>query len=860
MDEKTEQYAHRLGRLMIYPRQRLVTLDGVPVKISSTEYSLLLYFVEHPNCLLTKDEIIRGAWLKVSVSDSTLSTYVGRIRELLGLDSVRTVINRGYEFITPVETVWGKDAVPPVASPVPRIVKLPPRSASPMVGRDVELSGLENRLRDYRQVALVGPNGVGKTRLAVEVGRNVARKFLDGVVMVDLSSLTDANAVASALAQAHNLPLQAVGVPIEVIADAIADRHMMICFDNCEHIGPIVTDTVKVLKARVPGLTILVTSQHVLDGLLDDIYWLNGLAVPPDGVTDPAKLEEYGAVALFVQRARSGDQRFRYDASNAANIAEICRRLDGVPGPLEIAASFVNSWSVKELLAYLDDRLTLLNRDDGTSAKRHGSLLGMVERSYGFLDTAEQALFCRLGIFPGWFSAGEARDIAGNREAETLTRLNALVHKSLVTRQEEDGEARYRLLETLRLYANQQLAAKGERRMLVERHLDYFTALVTRDEEAWETLSDAQLRQIYAPHIDNLRAALNAALAEPELVPRGITLLGLSGRLWSILVLVPEGRSYFDRYLPLIGQDTPPADAARMLRFTGVLYRHTDRIRAAKLLKQSATIYRKSKDKLNLGAVLAMLGGEYIYLGRHEEAKKALDEAWKLLSGSNRIKSLQNVMNNCGNLALIRNDLAEAARCLDIAAHLAREMGDALRENINLLNLGELELRRGALDRAIECARTAARSLKSAGEVSFRAKALTNLAAYLTLRGDYAEARHHAVDDLPLVIQEGGPWRWIRIQVWGALAAAAGEIAPAAKVRGWVNAERAKAGEIIDPMQQALDDLVLKVLETHRQPEDIEIWTADGARWSAKYAVDFIMRRIITSSGQSNSASEQNLL
>ncbi|MEA2756756.1 MAG: MalT-like region, partial [Aliidongia sp.] len=289
------------------------------------------------------------------------------------------------------------------------------------------------------------------------------------------------------------------------------------------------------------------------------------------------------------------------------------------------------------------------------------------------------------------------------------------------------------------------------------------------------------------------------------------------------------------------------ADAARFLRYAGILCRHADRLRAVALLEQSAAIYRKLEDQLNLGAVLAMLGGEYVYLGRHDEAKATLDEAWTLLSGSNRIKSLLTIMMNCGNLARNRNDIAEAVRCLTIAGDMAEQMKDALRQNIVLFNLGELEFRRGTIDQAIEYARASANGLRAAGEHYQLARPLTNLAAYLVVRGDHAEALISAEEALPLLIKERGHWLWIHLQLWAAFAALAGLYAESAQLIGWVDAEQARTKEIREPTEQRVYDLHRALLTANVTPEILAAWVAKSARWSEDDAIDYTLHRIVSS-------------
>jgi predicted ATPase/DNA-binding winged helix-turn-helix (wHTH) protein len=855
LDETNHRRAYRIGRITIYPYYRLVFRDGKRVKVGSTLLNILIYLAENTGVVLTKGEIVRGSWLKINVSERNISYYISQARTLIGDEnSIATIFNNGYKVVAQAEFLSDKDAVPPGPAPVPRIVRLH-RTQSPLTGRDVELAELTNLVRDYVLITLAGPGGIGKTRLAIELGWRVGSRFGDGVVMVDLAPLSEAGAliaVATALAQALDLPLQETATPLETIADQIGDRQILLTLDNCEHLNQRVVEIIRVLRERAPAVTILATSQHLLDGIDQQIYRLKGLAVPPEGMTDPAGILNFDAVKLFVERAHAGDRRFVYGESNSVAVAEICRRLDGIPLSLKMAATQVRFFKIEGLRKRLHERFDLLRMDPGTAVKRHISLQDMTEWSYDLLEPAEQAFFCRLGVFPGWFSAAEAVAIAGGDLPKPLDQLRALEKKSLLE-SEENGEEEpsYRLLETLRIYATAQLAAKGERKLSAERHLRYFQDLFAQIEAESETTSDSILRQIYAPQIANVRAALDTALTEPELVQNGINLAGNTGRLWYMLVLVPEGNSYFDRFIPLIDKNTPPSDAARLLKYAGSLRRHTDRVGAVTLLKRAATIYRKAKDRPNLGSVMSLLGGNYIYLGMHEEAKAALDEAWKTLSGTNHIKSLQNIMNDSGNLALIRNDIAEAVRCRTIAADMAEQMKDILRQNIALFNLGELEFRRGAIDQAIECAWESASNLRTAGEYYQLARPLTNLAAYLTIRGDHAESRRCAEEALPLLIKERGHWLRLHLQLWAGFAALAGQYAEAAQLIGWVDGEQARTKEIREPTEQAHYDMIWALLTANVKPDDLAAWTSRGARWSEEYTVDYTLRRIV-SSGRSN--------
>jgi tetratricopeptide (TPR) repeat protein len=371
---------------------------------------------------------------------------------------------------------------------------------------------------------------------------------------------------------------------------------------------------------------------------------------------------------------------------------------------------------------------------------------------------------------------------------------------------------------------------------------------------------DAELREIYTWQIDNVRAALKTALADPALTASGIALAGASGRMWYILGLIPEGSGILDQFMARTDKTTPSADMARLLKHAAILCRDTDRLRSAKLFKRATVIYRALKDWLNLGTVLSLLGGCYIYLGRYAEAQKILDEAQKFLAGSDRQKSIQNIMSYRGSLALIRNETDEAWRHLLNARHLASRMGDVLRENIALFNLGELECRRGNIGEAKVCARKSADNLRAANELYQLARPLTNLASYSILTGDYAEARLHARDCMEQLIEERGHWFRLRLQVWAPILAKDGDIANAARIYGWASAEYDRTGEIREPTEQLVCDVLQTPFKAYPKPEEIEIWLAEGAKWTEKDAIDFAMHYIVASARQDNSADPANLL
>jgi tetratricopeptide (TPR) repeat protein len=358
-------------------------------------------------------------------------------------------------------------------------------------------------------------------------------------------------------------------------------------------------------------------------------------------------------------------------------------------------------------------------------------------------------------------------------------------------------------------------------------------------------MPDAQWLKPRAPDIDNIRAALDWALEQVARALLGIALFGASARLWYMLDLVPEGQRYADKFVALIDDETPPAIAARALRYAGSLWREADRLRAVALLERSAALYRQIGDRPNLGTVQGLLGGNYYFLGRYDEAKAALDEARSILSGGNRLKSQINAMADLGNLAKDMNETDEARQYLVTALDLARKMKDVLRENNALLNLGDVEFRRGATDQAIECARDATKGFRAAGLNTFLARALTNLGEYQVLTDDRVGARNSAAEALSLLAGIGGHWLRLDLQTCALIAAQETRYSEAAQLQGFVEAGYVRTGESREPTEQKVYEAVMAILALHLTPEAIQALAAQGATWTDAGAVDFTLRQII---------------
>jgi DNA-binding winged helix-turn-helix (wHTH) protein len=379
-----------------------------------------------------------------------------------------------------------------------------------------------------------------------------------------------------------------------------------------------------------------------------------------------------------------------------------------------------------------------------------------------------------------------------------------------------------------------------------EAHAIYLTRLFLRASDERQRMRDVDWDRIYLPRIDEVRAALDWTLARPERKHLAIGLAGASARLWERLSLLPEGRRYLDRAEELIDEDIRPAAAARVLYQHGLLWREADRPRSLTHCQRSAAIYRKLNDKRNLGDVLGVIGDAHLFLGQLENARAALQESEKLLSVSDQSKALWNVLNGLGLLASMSGRPKEAMHHFGLARDLARMLEDSLREYIIVLNIGELEFGEGAIDRAIERAREAARGLQSA-PITYRVRPIVNLATYEALQGNVRQAREHAKDVLPLLADEGGYWLRLCLLVWAFLAADSGRHADAGRLLGFIEQQSVRFGETRQKPEQQLSERLWQKLGEGLTPESIRVWCAEGAAWREDQAVKYVLETLTNS-------------
>jgi predicted ATPase/class 3 adenylate cyclase len=635
-------------------------------------------------------------------------------------------------------------ALPGVFPPLRTLETRPhnlPTQATPFLGREREVTEAAALLRssDARLVTLTGPGGTGKTRLALQVAAELLDAFPDGVFFVPLAALRDPELVPSAIASALGLRDQAGQTPVQAVREALAGKRLLLVLDNVEQVAgsaPFVGE----LLAAAPALEVLATSRLPLRLRAEREYPVTPLALPPANATTPEQLLQYEAVRLFVERAQAVRSGFTLTPETAAAVAEITRRLDGLPLAIELAAARVRLLPPAALLARLEKRLPLLTGGPRDAPARQQTLRDAIAWSYDLLTANEQALFRRLSIFAGGFSLEAAEAVANpGAELDVLDGLDRLSEHSLLRPVAgAEGEPRFVMLETIREYGLERLEEGGEAETARLAHTEFFLALV---EEAEPRLTSPEqllwLERLEAEH-DNLRAALGWALAGDAQV--ALRLAGGLAWFWYFRGYLREGRAWLDRTLAASGDPGPRHAVA--FAAAGRLARHLGDYRGAiALLERSLELARSFQDRRvealalhELGALAGLAEGDAAREVALTEASLAL---WRELGDS---WGTARTLNNLGYEAYLQGDLARAVSLLDEGVTLARAAGDRLVLGYILDSRGVVAEAQGELERATDLYKEALALAQQIGTPLVEAFALSSLAGMAARQGQPVRA------------------------------------------------------------------------------------------------------------------------
>ena len=547
------------GPFRLLPAAQALYRGDQRLRLGSRAFEVLLALLERAGELVSKEDLVARVWPNLHVDDAALRVHISAVRRVLGDDpaAARYVVNvagRGYRFAAPITEA------PDVPLPV-ELLDGPPPSGVPaalvrMIGRDATVDDLVRRLRQERLVTITGPGGMGKTRVAMAVAERLADGYRHHALFVDLTALVDPQLLPSAVAAALQQQVLSRNPMADLMA-SLRERQMLLVFDNCEHLVEAAAMLAERVLAGAPGIHILATSREPLRAMGEWVHRLPPLDLPRRSATaTPADVLASAAGLLFIDRARAANDAFVLSDADAPTVADICHRLDGIPLAIELAAARVDLFGVRGVASRLDDAFALLVNGRRTALPRHQTLRAALDWSYRLLPEHEQRLLCRLAVFRGSFTPAAALAVAGEDaggSASLLDGIANLVAKSMVVATPAAGTPRYRLLETTRAYAAEKVAAGDEGAVLRRRHGLYFRLLLEGAERDWESQSEPQWNAIYAHVIDDVRAALDWALAPGGDTRLGVALTAASSPLWFSLALVEEYRGRAERALEGIG-------------------------------------------------------------------------------------------------------------------------------------------------------------------------------------------------------------------------------------------------------------------------------------------------------------------
>ena len=557
------------GRFRILPHRRELLADNQPVELGGRAFDVLMVLIEARGAVVRKETLMGRVWPDRTVDENNLPAQITALRKAFGADRdlIRTVPSRGYQFTGEIRAAATSSDQPPVlttSAPFAASARAPtnlPVSVSELIGREVELDEVLGLVASHRLVTLVGAGGIGKTRLGIEAARHLLPRFADGIWIVELAPLSDPELVPVAVATALGLELTSGAASPLSVANAVRSKQLMLVLDNCEHMLDAAARMAETLLRANPAACVIATSREPLRAEGEWVCLVPPLAVPKEGSADRDDPLRYGSVQLFVERARAAAPNFSPDARLAGAMAAICRRLDGIPLAIELAAARVAALGINGLAARLDYRLGLLAGSRRTATSRHRTLRATLDWSYELLTEAERVVLRRLAIFAGGFTLQSAAAVAVDDEiaaSDVVDCIASLVAKSLVTADAGGTVLRYRLLETTRAYLAEKLSQIGEFFTVAQRHARRYVELFEDAEAETETRPTDEWLAIYGPRIDNVRAALDWAFSPSGDVSTGVALTIRAVPLWVQLSLLGECRERVERALASLDE----ADAA----------------------------------------------------------------------------------------------------------------------------------------------------------------------------------------------------------------------------------------------------------------------------------------------------------
>jgi len=723
-----------------------------------------------------------------------------------------------------------------------------PIQLTSFVGREKEVSEIRHLLTTSRLLALVGPGGAGKTRLAIHTAAEVLEAFKDGVWLVEFGPLSDPAMVPQVTASVMGIREPARGA-MEALLDAVQARTALIIFDNCEHVLEGCAELARSLLLSAPRLQIMATSREPLSVPGEVTYRVLPLSLPmPRKQLPPLQeLSTFESVRLFVDRATAAQPTFTLTEDNARSVAEICWRLDGIPLAIELAAARIKVLSPEQIAARLNNRFRLLTGGSRTVLPHHRTLQAALDWSTELLGPREKTLLRRLSVFSGWCTLDAVESICSDKDTaqeDILDLLTSLVDKSLVIAEQVHGEARYRLLETVREYSRDGLVEAGEAVDFRNRHLRWYAALMERAEpELQGPRQETWLTRLEAEH-ENVRGALEWGMIEEGDTESGLRLAAAIRWFWEVRGYWREGLNWLEQILARAGDSAPPLLRARALQGIGFLaFRLGDFDRMAAAGEESFALVNAVGDKQGAASSLTILG---LHACIRRDLGRAEAHGGASLALCREVGNKWGVAASLQILAVVaryRGELDKAHALYGESLKLSRELGDKLAIALSLADEGLLERERGEYALAERLTEESLQLLRGLGDKVATAAAQSNLAILAWLQNAHQRAADLFRESLRFRKElDDRPGIAVCLLGLGVVSQSMGEPERATRLFGAAERVREAIGAQLPPfIRKRYDDNVTALRASLGERTFTSAWT-DGHAMTVEQAVEFALR------------------
>ena len=795
--------------------QRLLRA-GAPVEIGGRAFDLLGLLASDAGAVVTKDRALAQVWPGRVVEENNLQVQVSALRRLLGADAIATVPGRGYRLTLAVETPGG-EAAPAGEDRAATATMSPLPPATALVGRDADRAELLAALDEHAVVSLVGEGGVGKSALALVAAHDWRRAAPDGsrrAWLVDLAGLAPEDELDAAIAASLGPSAQ-------------TDAGGLLVLDHCEHLADRVAAWIVALRRRAAACRVLVTSQVRMRVAGERVLRLVPLALPATDDADAA--EASPAVQLLVQRVRALDRAFRPGPAHWTLAAAICRALDGLPLALELAAAQVPAIGLSGVRDRLGARLRLLRSGDASLPERHRSLHATLARSVGLLAPGDQRVLRALGVFAGGFELqAVAPTLAplGLDEWTLVDALARLVERCLVVADDLPDRAdrtRYRLHESTRAFVDEAWSA-DERRAVEHAHARWLCDLLRSVGDPASGPMEDRTREVFAPEIDNLRAALDHCFSADGDAQLGIALAGTGADVWQMLSLHDEGRRRLAVAHERLAADTPRAAEAGLCDGLGLLWQNVDPTRSLAHFQRAAAAWQAIG---SVRAVRSRLGEAWalVNLGREDESEHVLAETAAAVHADGRLRAHHRAA--LGTLHQRRGRWEEARVAMEEALHWRQLLGHDRQALVGMLNLGDLACSAGDLPRALHHNQAAAREAERLDDRALLGRILGNLCTVHLGLGELDAAEDCARRAVPRLRADAALTWFADPLAW--LAALQGRLPAAARLLGYCDGAVAAGRITRQSAEHNVAEATRALLAGHATAQQVAEWAAQGA-------------------------------